>query len=271
MENNLQNTDRIQTLCFLKRLEDLSYSSFLAGLDIKGPQFVPDPVFFLCCQASGQRFEPPPINSIQVCSLKERLGKLASLGQEIGTSWRLAPSKIKEILWKGVDSIYAKNQSILKKLKSLDRNCPFALSQFSKNSFESDLWAIALIAIWRLNLNVAFIDFSRAGVDLKLSDFSRTEPDLILIEGVSGLHRPYTALALESLIKYSYDSGASLIINFRNDVSEKKEFDPTESKPLAYSRRKTAFASRLDKIKKRHPLEQLDASTHMKWLEMAQN
>ncbi len=250
--------------CFLSQMGRQESSSPLAGLDIKSGRFSLCLDAFSCCGGQGQRFDNSKTPGIYLCELRQRMARLAVLGEDIGQAWQLPALQVKKILWQQAEKLWL--GQIWQRFEKPSGRV-FALQHFARNTQDSLLWPFALICIWQYGLKLGLIDFSRPlSIDRRLSEFQHDSPDLILVEGVSELHRPHAALSFESLVKFSYDSQISLIVGFR--IGDLIGHAAGNSAQGPSSPRGSAFAQRLNKIKKRHPLEQVDPGSLMKWREL---
>lgn len=231
--------------CTLNILLDTRVKGFYPGLEIDGGGIRLDETGFACCHGDGY-FELEAKAEVYRCNLKTRLKNIQNLLLKMQKIW--GSQGLNELSQK---EYHSKTLSWLKDFTSGKETKGLCLTtDVTKHTVDtaSELWAIALMAVWRFDVRVHVISLGRTPIE----DFFPLEPDaddnrplICFVEKIDSLWKTDRVTDLETIISWCEKANVPLWAEFL--ITEEQRKGPVRSK------RRSPFSKRMNDLKKRSP------------------
>ena len=199
--------------CQLSELGDPKARSPFMGLKKSETQAIASDTWFSCCEGTGRQ---TTATGIKLCPLAQRLTKLQAVLNRFQQGWGTGH---KHFLYAVLDRVD------LQKLVAISNGAQIGgrLLTSTDSSMPGPLWALAVAAAWRFNLQVHFVTMHSASKDKLLP--SPTLPDtIVLVENHLPAWHPDTMLDCETIVNYCYNTATPLWFDF---VQSKAPATPT--------------------------------------------
>ena len=235
--------------CQLPELGDPKARSPFMGLTKSETQAIASNAWFNCCEGTGRQ---TTTTGIKLCPLAQRLTKLQAVLNCYQRGWGTGH---KQFLYAVLD------RADLQKLIAISSGAQIGgrVLTSKDRSMPGPLWALAVAAAWRFNLQVHFVTMHSASQDNLLP--SPSLPDtIVLVENHLPVWHPDTMLDCETIINYCYNTATPLWFDF---VQSKPTATPTVVNAMLAN-----LQRRVARLRKKNPLSYFSSEGREKLREM---
>lgn len=186
------------------------------GLEWEDHKLTPSAKLLPCCAGRGFQVDKSGANQSR-CSLKRRLVAIEKLQKQFQMTWP------KTNLQRCIGLPSAQGSRILRQLSETIKGYrPQASELHGTLHKPSELWAMAMAAVWRFDTHAHLVNLNRMRSMSQLLPPPEMETGrlAIFVEQVDNLWNSAQVDALETLISYAYNSNAYLWIEYCHENAE---------------------------------------------------